>query len=56
MTPYEEHWVFRRWEALGARIVLNADVWARLGRAAERAGLVVGKEQHAKEADANSPG
>lgn len=46
MTPYEEHWVFRRWEALGARILLNGDVWARLGRAAERAGLVAKGEQH----------
>lgn len=56
MTPYEQAWLEQRWAALGSRLVLNADVWARLGRAALRAGLVAGKEQHAKEADANSPG
>jgi hypothetical protein len=42
MTPYEQHWAFARWSGLATRVVLNADVWARLGREALRAGMVPG--------------
>jgi hypothetical protein len=56
VTPYEEHWAFRRWAALGSRILLNGDVWSRLGREALRTGLVAQGEKHAEETDAHSPG